>query len=117
MIGLVSTVKNVSLQTKKLRIMLRHIVMIKLNDSSNNDKVALELKEMLLNLQLSIEELLDMEVGLNNSTKPSAMDVVLIADFNDVAGLDKYRVHSEHIKVLNFLKEVADYMKVVDYEL
>jgi len=56
-----------------------------------------------------------MEVGLNINTLPSAFDAVLTADFDDEAGLNAYRTHPEHVKVLGFLKETMEKSAVVDY--
>ena len=98
--------------------MLRHIVMIKFKGGSNNSFASIvskELKVMLEDLELSIEPLILMEVGINISTMPSAYDIVLTADFEGVAGLDKYRVHPEHVKVLDYLKVVMEKAVVVDY--
>ncbi len=95
--------------------MLRHIVMIKLKETVDTSLVSKELKLILENLEQSIEPLILMDVGINISTKPSAYDIVLTADFNDVDGLDEYRVHPEHVKVLDYLKEVMAKAAVVDY--
>ena len=95
--------------------MLRHIVMIKLKEDVDTSIISNELKMMLKNLEHSIHPLLKMEVGINISTKPSAYDVVLTADFQDEVGLDEYRVHPEHVKVLDYLKKVMEKATVVDY--
>ncbi len=95
--------------------MLRHIVMIKFKDEYRNKETSAELEKMLLDLLNSIDELKRMEVGHNISIKPSAMDLVLTADFDDIAGLDAYRVHPEHVKVLDYLKIVMEKAHVVDY--
>lgn len=95
--------------------MLRHIVMIKLNKEKNNIEVVNKLKNILLDLNQSIDSLLNIEVGINVSTKPSAFDLVLTADFDDEIGLDKYRVHPEHVKVLDYLNIVMEKVTVVDY--
>lgn len=95
--------------------MLRHIVMIKLKDSVDCSIVSKKLKAMLEKLEHTIEPLLKIEAGINISTKSSAHDVVLTADFEDISGLDEYRVHPEHVKVLDYLKEVMEKAAVVDY--
>ncbi len=95
--------------------MLRHIVMIKLKDEHHTVEVINKLKRMLEALENSIATLVRMEVGINISTKPSACDIVLTADFNDENGLDSYRVHKEHVLVLEYLKEVMEKATVVDY--
>ncbi|MFK5854657.1 MAG: Dabb family protein [Bacteroidota bacterium] len=95
--------------------MLRHIVMIKIKKKQDNQVVTEKLRIMLQGLEQSIKWLCKIEVGINISTKASAYDVVLTADFDDVAGLDEYRVHPEHVKVLDYLKIVMDKATVVDY--
>ena len=97
--------------------MLRHIVMIKLKDEYRNESTSNELRKMLEDLQVKIEELNCIEVGQNISTKPSAFDIVLTADFDNVDGLNIYRDHPEHVKVLNYLKIVMEKAQVVDYIL
>jgi hypothetical protein len=90
--------------------------MIKLNKNVDNKVVAAKLKVMLEQLQLTINSLIKIEVGINFSIKSSAYDVVLTADFNNEQGLDEYRVHPEHVKVLDYLKIVMDKATVVDYK-
>ena len=89
--------------------------MIKFKDAFQNESTSNELKKMLEDLQIKIEELKSIEVGQNVSTKPSAFDIVLTADFDDVDGLNVYRDHPEHVKVLDYLKLVMEKAQVVDY--
>jgi hypothetical protein len=56
-----------------------------------------------------------MEVGLNINTKPSAFDLVLTADFDDEKGLNIYRAHPDHVKILDFMKDTVEKTAVVDY--
>ena len=95
--------------------MLRHIVMIKFTERNAVETTALQLKAMLMDLTISINSLIKMEVGINVNTKASAYDLVLTADFEDEAGLEAYRIHPEHIKVLDFLKTNMEKATVVDY--
>ena len=95
--------------------MLRHIVMIKFKDRSAVESYSLQLKTMLLELPMEIDSLIKMEVGLNVNTKASAYDLVLTADFEDEAGLEAYRIHPSHLKVLDYLKKTMDTATVVDY--
>lgn len=95
--------------------MLRHIVMIRIKENLDKVDVSKEMKNKLEALEDSIESLLKIEVGINVSTKQSAFDVVLTADFVNEENLDKYRVHPEHVLVLDYLKIVMDKAVVVDY--
>ncbi len=95
--------------------MLRHVVMMKFNGSVPTEKVSAEIKEKLESLPSFIPELKKMEVGLNVNTKPSAHDLVLIADFENEEGLNVYRAHPEHVKILDIMKETVEKTAVVDY--
>lgn len=95
--------------------MLRHIVMMTFSERGKLESTAVTVKQLLLELENSIKPLLKMEVGLNFSTRDTAYDLVLIADFNNEKDLDHYRVHPEHIKVLDYLTTVVDKTTVVDY--
>ena len=97
--------------------MLRHIVMIKFNKSESLVEIKKEIKQMLESLVGSIDSLKSMEVGLNISTKATAYDLVLTADFEDEAGLNAYRIHPDHVKVLKRLESVVEKTAVVDYEI
>lgn len=74
-----------------------------------------KMKLMLEGLEKTIEPLLKMEVGLNFSKRPTAYDLVLIADFNNEDDLNHYRDHKDHIAVLDFLATVVDKTAVIDY--
>jgi len=97
--------------------MLRHIVMIKFSDRKTVESVSRKVEKMLKELLVQIDPLIAMEVGLNINTKASAYDLVLTADFEDEVGLETYRVHPAHIKVLDFLKTNMEKATVVDYYL
>lgn len=97
--------------------MIKHIVMMKLKPAAESlikDRLEL-LKNQLENLKNHIDSLNSMEVGLNFSTRPTAMDIVLVSTFKDEHALEAYRVHPEHQKVLAYIKEVVDEARVVDY--
>lgn len=97
--------------------MIKHIVMMKLKpDAGSLMKERLEhLKSQLENLKNNVDCLDSMEVGLNLSTRPTAMDIVLVSTFKDEQALDEYRVHPEHQEVLSYIKEVVEEARVVDY--
>ncbi len=97
--------------------MVRHIVMIKLSKLPEKQDVVHELKFMLEQLQHTVESLIRIEVGVNISKKQTAFDIVLTADFSDENALEAYRVHPEHVKVLDFLKNVMEKAAVVDYNI
>jgi len=91
--------------------------MMKFSDREKATEFSKKVKEMLENLVPAIDELKRMEVGLNINTKPSAFDLVLTADFDDEEGLNAYRIHPGHVKILDFMKETVEKTAVVDYIL
>ena len=97
--------------------MLKHIVMLKFKEVAPVEfQNRLDKMEQMLNaLNQTISSLENMEVGQNISTKASAYDLVLTGDFKSEQALDEYRVHPEHVKVLDYIKMWVDKAKVVDY--
>ena len=89
--------------------------MFKFSDRSTFNEVSLKVKSMIEKLLDDIPELKRMEVGLNVSIKPSAFDLVLTSDFDDENGLNVYREHPKHQKVLDYLQSVMEKAAVVDY--
>ncbi len=99
--------------------MVKHIVMWKMKDTSNSDKIKnMELmKEKLEALKDLTSELLEAEVGFNISESERAFDIVLYSEFESVETLDRYRVHPEHKKVVEFINLVTKEVRAVDYQL
>lgn len=73
-------------------------------------------KQMLENLLETVPTLKSMEVGSNFADETRAMDLSIITTFDNKEGLQAYAVHPEHVKVVEFIKSVVEYSKVVDYE-
>ncbi len=101
--------------------MIKHIVVFKLKDSANGkvkvENIA-ELKEQLLGLKSHIPEILEIEVGIKSVKAPDTnYDIILITKFNGFDELDIYRVHPEHVKVVEFIGEIAESRVAIDYEL
>jgi len=95
--------------------MITHIVMFKFKEDNKIANIE-EAKKILNNLIDEVPSLLSMEVGVDFSKKDRAMDLSIITTFQDIEGLDSYATHPAHLKVIEFIKEVTLYTKVVDYE-
>jgi hypothetical protein len=95
--------------------MVTHIVLIKLRDDVE-EKEAQKVASMIDSLSLKVPSIVSMETGINFADEERAMDIVLTAKFEDREGLQEYAVHPEHLKVIEYIKSVALYSKVVDYE-
>ena len=95
--------------------MLKHIVMIKFNAGQDVEKLSDEFIQKLKALESSVDSLKAMEVGKSISAKPSAFHLVLTALFEDEAGLNAYRTHPDHVKILERMKETVTAVVAVDY--
>ncbi len=99
--------------------MIKHIVMIKLKEFSTDKEKTLKINEIkngLENLPSLIKEIKFFEVGVNINPSERASDLVLVSDFDSLKDLDIYRVHPEHLKVVDVIKENAAKVTAVDYK-
>ncbi len=101
--------------------MIKHIVVFKLKDSANGKskvKNAEELKIRLLGLKDSIKEIIEIEVGIKSDKAPDTnYDIFLTTKFNGFYELDIYRVHPEHLKVVEFIGEISTERVAIDFEI
>ncbi|MEG1003089.1 Dabb family protein [Clostridium sp.] len=93
--------------------MIKHIVMWKLKEENKKEN-AKKIKDMLMNLEGKIKEIKKIEVLININESDAAMDVCLVSEFNSLEHLNTYQNHEEHLKVRDFVKEVAIERKVTD---
>lgn len=99
--------------------MVKHIVMWKLKEEHNNmtkDELILEMSNQLLELKGKINELVDIQVGVNGIHFEKNSDLVLITEFNSFEDLEIYAKHPDHLKVVAFAKEIVIERACVDFE-
>ena len=94
--------------------MIVHIVMFQFKDENKEQNIA-KTKDLLNTLVNKIDELISLEVGVNFDTADRAYDLSLYSKFASKEDLNSYAVHSEHLKVVEFIKTVVQGSKVVDY--
>jgi len=95
--------------------MIVHIVTFKFKEEHKKANI-IQAKQMLENLMGAVPTLRSIDVGVNFSKEERAMDLSIITVFESKEGLEAYAVHPEHLKVVDFIKTVVEYSKVVDYE-
>jgi len=76
---------------------------------------ALKIKSMLESLKGKVEQIIELEVGININNSDMAYDAVLISKFEDEKKLEEYKKHPEHVKVSNFVSKVREGRVVVDF--
>lgn len=95
--------------------MIVHIVTFEFKEENKKANI-IHAKQILENLMGAVPSLRSMDVGVNFAKEERAMDMSIITVFEGKEGLNAYAVHPEHIKVVDFIKTVVNYSKVVDYE-
>lgn len=98
--------------------MIKHIVMFRLQESAlgkSKDENLQELKVLLQSLQEKIPIVRCLEVGINIGSSASASDIALYSEFDDMQALEDYRIHPEHIKIVEFIDKVCSERRVADY--
>lgn len=99
--------------------MIRHVVCWKLSatDEATKAEHAERISREMSELPALIPEILSLEVGTNTLFSEVNWDLVLIADFEDAAALERYSVHPEHQRVGKFIGEVRSDRVAVDFEV
>lgn len=101
--------------------MIRHVVMWKLKDEAegaSKERNAEKMKLILEGLKISIDEIKNIEVGINiNGDDGQAADVVLISDFETDLDFTMYTRNPQHQKALKFINAVTDERQFVDYKM
>lgn len=94
--------------------MIKHIVMFKLKPEKKTEIP--EFKRRLDDLGDTIKEIRLFETGKNFSSSPAAYDLVLVSEFDTKEDLEKYKVHPEHKKLIEYFIPIKESSVVVDYE-
>lgn len=104
--------------------MIRHVVMWKLKDEAEGatkEKNAEKMKLILEGLKVNIDEIKNVEVGINiteDDDEPgSAFDVVLISDFETELDYTMYTRNAHHKKAVEFINSVIEKRYFVDYKM
>lgn len=100
--------------------MIKHIVMWKLKDVAEGKTKAENaetMKKLLEDLPSKINELKSAEVGVNmlEGNEDVICDVVLTVCCDSEEDLRVYTEHSDHQKVVSFIKKVVNERRVIDY--
>jgi hypothetical protein len=99
--------------------MINHVVLFKLKKyGSDKEKqnVIAKIEEALLELGDLIDDLKRIEVGVNYDLDAKSFDICLISHFETLEGLDRYRIHPEHLKVADLIGQHAIERAAVDFE-
>ena len=99
--------------------MINHVVLFKLkkyiSESEKQTEIS-KIEEALLSLSGKIDVLKYIEVGVNYDLAAQSHDICLITHFDTVDQLDEYRIHPEHLKVVELIGQHAVERAAVDFE-
>ena len=96
--------------------MIKHIVLFKFKDYSENIKNVEEIKRDLEALKTIIPQLISIKAGINVNPK-EAYHLALEVEVKDMADLEIYATHPEHLKVGKRIREILDSRSCVDYQI
>lgn len=97
--------------------MVKHVVVWRLNDTPDKKEKAVLIKTKLEELKNKIDEIREIEVGINFNTTENAADIILISVFKSKEDLDAYIVHPEHKAVgAEFVRPNVSERRVIDFE-
>jgi hypothetical protein len=99
--------------------MLRHVVSWKLatEDPEQKSAQSSEIQRRLATLVPLVPSIRQLTVGTDVAATAGNWDLVLIADYDDAAGLAAYQTHPEHQKVAAFIRSVISDRTCVDFVL
>jgi hypothetical protein len=103
-----------------MKLMVKHIVMWKVEDHEihgRKEDILKKMKEQLEALMGQIEGLVEIEVGFNFNPADAAYDIALYSVLESKEALEYYQSHPKHLEVADSLvRQVAVKRAVVDYE-
>jgi hypothetical protein len=88
--------------------------MFKFKDDNREKNIEI-VTQMLKSLLSTVPTLNSIEIGQNFTDSDRAMDLSIVTTFNDRESLRAYAIHPEHLKVLDYIRQVVSESKVVDY--
>ena len=90
--------------------MIRHIVLFKIESTftdTEKTNIKTRLKDMLLDLEHKIKEIRSISVWLNaREAKATNYDIMLDTTFDSLDALERYRVHPDHVNVLEYVNSI-----------
>ena len=97
--------------------MIEHIVLIKTSTTTTEEQKQ-ELIRMTLSLKHVIPGIVDIQQGINFSSRNQGYDIGLTIRFKDRESLEYYLPHPAHQEVVSYLKTIGvENSIIVDFEI
>lgn len=94
--------------------MVTHVVLFRLKDRSR--KNIERARDVLLSLKDRIPVIRSFEVGADIIRSDRSYDLALVSKFDNLDDLETYRIHPEHVNVVDYIAQVKESSIAVDYE-
>ncbi len=94
--------------------MVTHVVLFRLKDRSR--KNIERARDVLLSLKDRIPVIRSFEVGADIIRSDRSYDLALVSKFDNLDDLEAYRIHPEHVNVVDYIAQVKESSIAVDYE-
>ncbi len=98
--------------------MIRHIVLWKLKDDADatrEERIA-AIRGAIEPLAQSVPSVRSLQVVENSAYHEANYEVALISEFDDVAGLDEYQQHPEHVAAAAIVRSQVQGRASIDFE-
>jgi hypothetical protein len=96
--------------------MFRHVVLLRWSEAATAEQRA-AVPDALETLPPQIPEIRSYRVGRDAGLAPGNFDLVVVADFDDVAGYEIYRDHPVHQDVIaRFIRPILESRAAVQHE-
>lgn len=96
--------------------MLHHVVCMRFAKGVDDARIQ-AIHEGLAALPKTIPELKRLDLGRDVVKSARSFDFALVAVFEDLSGLDVYRVHPDHQAVLELIRSATSEVVAVDFEV
>lgn len=96
--------------------MLRHVVFFKFKPESSAEEISGLIRD-LQQLPSRIADIRGFEVGCDVVRSERSFDLALVSTFDDLAALQRYQVHPDHLPVVAKVKQLCASVAAVDFEL
>ena len=94
--------------------MIKHIVLYRLKDRTNENAIAL--RDVFLSMKGKVDCLVDITAGVDFLREGRSFDVVLECVFNTKEDMNNYKSHPVHLPVVEYVKPRVECSHAVDYE-
>jgi len=94
--------------------MIKHIVLVKFKTGVTAEQIA-EIQKRLAALPARIPEIKAYDFGPNINPVKS-YDFILVSEFSDMEAVGRYKIQPDHAATAQFIRNLSDDMKILDFE-